>query len=397
MSKLSKLKKFHTLKESAEYLSSELKEPVSLATIYQLIADKQLMLSVRLVNQAYVMKGQFVECEDGDLVEFRTELTSGKVLEKSYFDYVTDDNSLPIRTDMYFVYDNKVHIVDGIWDLAMVGEESLRVEDLYQNEVNGPVPVLTDTWGFYLKQGEVVCRLITKSQEKISEIQESIHDGYEYWASMRDLSVDEFMSFIEECAEMLSEDEIEALGYFNYLANLSDDSLEFYEDSRSLEENSCQLVIKTDELTRLIQSLDMELEQPIQKDKSLLKEHTTFLLLLYILLKEQSIDPYKRGMASPIRLMTENAGYPLSQNTIRNVLGQICNELDSSAHEDKELSTKERQTLIKILYVLLKEEGVDPSEREVASLMLKKANAAGYSLLEDIVCTILEQTADFIA
>ncbi|KGY09201.1 hypothetical protein [Vibrio sinaloensis] len=397
MSKLSQLKKFHTLKESAEYLSSELKEPVSLATIYQLIADKQLMLSVRLVNQAYVMKGQFVECEDGDLVEFRTELTSGKVLEKSYFDYVTDDNSLPIRTDMYFVYDNKAHIVDGIWDLAMVGEESLRVEDLYQNEVNGPVPALTDTWGFYLKQGEVVCRLITKSQEKISEIQESIHDGYEYWASMRDLSVDEFMSFIEECAETLSEDEIEALGYFNYLANLPDDSLEFYEDSRSLEENSCQLVIKTDELTRLIQSLDMELERPIQKDKSLLKEHTTFLLLLYILLKEQSIDPYKRGMASPIRLMTENAGYPLSQNTIRNVLGQICNELDSSAHEDKELSTKERQTLIKILYVLLKEEGVDPSEREVASLMLKKANAAGYSLLEDIVCTILEQTADFIA
>ncbi len=166
MSKLSKLKKFHTLKESADYLSSELKEPVSLATIYQLIADKQLMLSVRLVNQAYVMKGQFVECEDGDLVEFRTELTSGKILEKSYFDYVTDDNSLPIRTDMYFVYDNKAHIVDGIWDLAMVGEESLRVEDLYQNEVNGPVPALTDTWGFYLKQGEVVCRLITKSQEK---------------------------------------------------------------------------------------------------------------------------------------------------------------------------------------------------------------------------------------
>ncbi|HHI5022031.1 TPA: hypothetical protein ACP5VK_005248 [Vibrio parahaemolyticus] len=206
------------------------------------------------------------------------------------------------------------------------------------------------------------------------------------------------MSLIEERGtEILSEDEREALDYLNHLADLPDDSLKFFEDSRSLEENSCQLVIKTDELTRLIQSLDMELDQPSQKDKLLLKEHTTFLLLLYILLKEQSIDPYKRGMASPIRLMTENAGYPLSQNTIRNVLGQICNELDSSAHEDKELSTKERQTLIKFLYVLLKEEGIDPSEREVASLMLKKANAAGYSLLEDIVCTILEQAADFIA
>lgn len=398
MSKLFKIKDFLTIEEAALHLSDVLEETVSLATLYQLIADKKLTLSVRLINQAYALKGQIFECNEGDLVEFKSELTTGKALEQPYFDYVTDDNSIPIRPNKQFVYDIKAHLVDGIWDLAMIGEESLKVEHLYQNEVNGPESILTDTWGFYLKQGEVVCRLITKSQEKVADVREAIYDGYEFWAGLRDLSVDGFMSLIEERGtEILSEDEREALDYLNHLADLPDDSLKFFEDSRSLEENSCQLVIKTDELTRLIQSLDMELDQPSQKDKLLLKEHTTFLLLLYILLKEQSIDPYKRGMASPIRLMTENAGYPLSQNTIRNVLGQICNELDSSAHEDKELSTKERQTLIKFLYVLLKEEGIDPSEREVASLMLKKANAAGYSLLEDIVCTILEQAADFIA
>lgn len=397
MNKLSKLKKFFTLEEAASYLSDAFGGSVSLATLYQLIADKQLTLSVRLINQAYALKGQIFECEDGDLVEFKTELTTGKALERSYFDYVTDDNSLPIISGKQFVHDNKAHIVDGIWDLAMIGEESLRVEHLYQNEVNGPVPVLTDTWGFYLKQGEVVCRLITKSQEKICEIQESIYDGYEYWASLRDLSVDEFISFIEECAEMLSEDEIATLGYLNYLVNLPDDSLQFYEDSRSLEENSCQLVIKASELTRLIQSLGTEQGLSNQKDKSLLKEHTTFLILLYVLLREQSIDPYKRGMASSIRLMTENTGYPLALNTIRNVLSQICNELNTSDHKDKELSTKERQTLLKLLYALLNEQGIHPSESGAASLLLEKTSAAGYPLLEDTICIFVEQLVELIA
>lgn len=393
---MSKLKNFFTLEEAAVYLSNKLEESVSLATLYQSIADKKLTLSVRLINQAYALKGQIFECEDGDLVEFKTELTTGKILEKPYFDYVTDDNSLPISLDKQFVYDNKAHIVDGIWDLAMVGEESLRVEHLYQNEVNGPEPILTDTWGFYLKQGEVVCRLITKSQEKANEIKDSIASCLEFWAGQRDFTVDEFMSFIEECLEELSEDEIQALEYCSYLANLPDDSLKFFEDSRSLEENNGQLVIKTSNLTRLIQSLNTDSDIVTHRDRTS-KERTTFLILLYILLREQNIDPYKRGVASSIRLMTENAGYSLVENTIRNVLGQICNELDSSVYEDKELLTKERQTFLKLLYALFKEQGTTPSENGLASLMSEKTSVTGHSISEDEISDILDQVLDFIA
>ncbi|MGR5069894.1 hypothetical protein [Vibrio alfacsensis] len=257
MSNILKIKNFFTLNETTAYLSNELEEPVSLATLYQLIADRQLTLSVRLINQAYALKGQIFECEDGDLVEFKTELTTGEALETSHFDYVTDDNSLPISSDRQFVFDNKAHIVDGMWDLAMLGEESRRVEHLYQNEVNGLKPLLTDIWGFYLKQGEIFCRLITKSQQKINEIQDDIASGLEFWADQRDLTVDQFMSFVEECWEELSEDEIQALELFSYLTNLPDDSLAFFEDSRSLEENDVQLVIKTSEIKRLLRSLDV--------------------------------------------------------------------------------------------------------------------------------------------
>lgn len=256
MSNLFKLKKFFTPEEAAAYLSDELEASVSLATLYQAIVDNKLTLSVRLINQAYALKGQVFECEDGDLVEFKTELITGKVLEKSYFDYVTDDNSLPIRSDKQFVYDNKAHVVYGIWDLAMLGEESLRVEHLYQNEVNGLQPLLTDTWGFYLKQGEIFCRLIIKSQEKIDQIQDDIASGLEFWADQRDLTVEQFVSFAEDCWEELSEDERQALDIFSYLANLPDDSLKFFEDSRSLEENDVQFVIKTSEITRLLRTLD---------------------------------------------------------------------------------------------------------------------------------------------
>ncbi|WIV88583.1 hypothetical protein [Proteus appendicitidis] len=88
MSNLLKIKKFFTLEEAAAYLSNALEVPVSLATLYQLISDRQLTLSVRLINQAYALKGQIFECEDGDLVELKTELTTGEVLETSHFDYV---------------------------------------------------------------------------------------------------------------------------------------------------------------------------------------------------------------------------------------------------------------------------------------------------------------------
>lgn len=258
MSKLAKLKNFFTLEEAAVYLSNKLEESVSLATLYQSIADKKLTLSVRLINQAYALKGQVFECEDGDLVEFKTDLTTGKGLETPHFEYVTDENAIPISIDTLFIYDGKAHVVDGIWDLAMVGEESLRVENLYQNEVNGLQALLTDGWGFYLKQGEIFCRLITKSQEKIDQIQDDIASGLEFLADQRDLSVDQFMSFAEDSWEELSEDEIQALDFSSYLANLPDDSLKFFEDSRSLEENDVQLVIKTNEITRLLRSLDAD-------------------------------------------------------------------------------------------------------------------------------------------
>ena len=388
------IKKFFSLEEAVTYLSSVLDASVSLATIYQLIADKQLTLSARLINQAYALKGQIFECKYGDLVEFKTELTTGKVLETSYFDYVTDDNSIPISIDKLFIYDNKAHVIDGIWDLAMIGEEALRVEHLYQNEVNGLRPLLTDTWGFYLKQGDVFCRLITKSQEKIYEIQDDIAIGLEFLADQRDLTVDEFMSFIKECWEELSEDEIQNLAYFSSLTELPSDSLKFYEDSRSLEENDIQLVIKASELSRLTQLRDTDISP--QQEKLLSKERSTFLILLYVLLREQNIDPYKRGVVTPIRLMTENAGYSLAENTIRKVQHQICNELDSSA-DDRDLSTKERQTFIKLLYALFKEKCINPSENGLSSLISEKTSAAGYPISEEKIFEIIEQVIDLIA
>ncbi|HHI5022032.1 TPA: hypothetical protein ACP5VK_005247 [Vibrio parahaemolyticus] len=57
MSKLFKIKDFLTIEEAALHLSDVLEETVSLATLYQLIADKKLTLSVRLINQAYALKG----------------------------------------------------------------------------------------------------------------------------------------------------------------------------------------------------------------------------------------------------------------------------------------------------------------------------------------------------
>ncbi len=95
--------------------------------------------------------------------------------------------------------------------------------------------------------------------------------------------------------------------------------------------------------------------------------------------------------------MTENAGYHLSDNTILKVLNQMRDEPFGSSCDNKDLSTRERQTFIKLLFALLNEQGMHPSSNNLPSLMAIKANAIGYTIPEDTVLEIIDQLNDFIA
>ena len=324
MSKLFKLKKFVTIEEAVRYLSSSLEEPLSLSDIYRLVIDKHLILSVRLINQAYAIKGKIVSGKDGDLIQLEADLITGEVLDAPYSVYI-DDDAIPVDANTWFLFDGKIHIVDGIWDLVMIGVESLEIERWYQNEVNGPKPIVADAMGLYLKQGEVVCRLQKESFDKEEENLADIECELKFILESKGLSFENFLARDNDnFCDDLSEDEVDQILFLLDLMRKPANDIRNYEDSFCLADHSCQFVIKTTELTRFLQSLQDEPPALPQVEQILsVKERKTLLTVIGALLKEQKIEPSERGVTSAIKRMTEIAGTPITENTIRKILGQV--------------------------------------------------------------------------
>lgn len=325
MSKLFNLKKFFTLDEATRYLSDSLEEPVSLSDIYRLAMDKHLALSVRLINQAFAIKGQIVSGQDGDLVQLQTDLVTGEALDVPYSVYI-DDDAIPVDVNKWFLFDGKVHVVDGVWDLVMIGMESLEIERLYQNEVNGPKPVVADALGIYLRQGEIVCRLQALIPPEATKENVMVMERRLKWIlEPKGISIDDFLERDSDCLyDDLTEAEVEEISFlFDSMRNKFDDC-ENYEDSLSLEDHSHQFVIRTSELTRFVRSLQDEPEPASLAEKTLTTtERNTLLTFIDALLKEQQIDSSRKGLAPSLKLMTEKAGRPISENTIRKILNQV--------------------------------------------------------------------------
>ncbi|CED72187.1 putative uncharacterized protein [Aliivibrio wodanis] len=324
MSKLFKLKSFFTLDEAIRYLSDSLEEPVSLSDIYRLAMDKHLTLSVRLINQAVAIKGQIVSGQDGDLVQLQTDLVTGEALDEPY-SVCIDDDAIPIDINKWFLIDGKVHVVDGVWDLVMIGMEALEIERLYQNEVNGPDPVVADAPGLYLKQGDMVCRLQKESFDKTEETLTDIQSGLEFILEPKGISVDDFLARDNDnLYDDLTDDEVDNISLLFSLMRNQVDGIGNYEDSCCLADHSCQYVIRTSELTRFVRSLQDEPEPTPPAEKALTTtERNTLLTFIDALLKEQQIDSSRKGLAPSLKLMTEKAGRPISENTIRKILNQV--------------------------------------------------------------------------
>lgn len=253
---LLKLKKFLTLEETTHHLSDFFEVPVPLSDVYGLALNGELTLSVRFINPTYGLKGRIISGFDGDKFQLNTDLVTGEELDEPYFGYI-DDDAVPINSENWFVYDKEVRTVDGIWDLPMIGLERLEIERLYSSEVHAPEPLYTDTYGIYLKQGEVVCRLQNKLED--SSVQE---DELKSIIDFGGISLDDFYSGI---FGDLTQYEIQHVMYLISPEGLYSDS---YEDSLSFKEQSHQYIIKSEELERFIQLLggtQQEVKPPVKK------------------------------------------------------------------------------------------------------------------------------------
>jgi|ETNmetMinimDraft_35_1059890.scaffolds.fasta_scaffold38263_2 hypothetical protein len=310
MGKLFKLREWLTLDEAAAHISNVLGESATVADLYRFALDGYLTLSVDFVNHASARKGKWLKTEQVEFKPIENDLFSGEKLDIPFS--MPANCEVRVSEDDWIFLEKPVVSINGVWDLPMVGAEQLDIEHNYQQLTSGLEVTLTTLDGVFVQQGDVVCQLQANfdnnEYQKGSKAQQKVMERF---FSTNDVAEDE----ANELRAKYKEDRED------YLKSRKNKPIEDnYYPAGGLGEQDFVLVIRTEEVTRFIQSL----EDTSVLDKTLnSKERNSLLVLIGALCKEVNIDPNKRGVAPALVEMTEILGAPLTDDTIRKILKQI--------------------------------------------------------------------------
>ena len=145
MSKLFKLKEWVTIPDAARYLAQIMNGTVSEADVLQMALDGHLKLSVDFPNRAKARLGRVIPYSD---VPHR-ELPSldGEGTFKYADGYPLHDlkNGAQLNTETPFLhFSGEIVSIDGLWDLAMMGNERIDIEYDLQSLIGGPEVTMTN-------------------------------------------------------------------------------------------------------------------------------------------------------------------------------------------------------------------------------------------------------------
>lgn len=316
MSKLFKLKEWLTLEEATNHISNVLGEPVTLADIYRLSLDGHLKLSADFVNGSQARTGKFVKTEDIDFIVIDKMPLTGEQLDKPF--------SMPLNgeirclKDDWIALDEKVVSIRGLWDLTMMGAEQVDIEFYYQQEISGIEVTLQALDGVFLQQGEMLCQLQTD------------FDDNEYQPGSKAQLKALKMNIAQE--NLSKEDAEKNIKKFESIRKKYLDErrknkhADNFFPSGGLDEHDYVLVVKTNEVTRFIQTLE---DTPLEAKPLNSKERNSLLVLLGAVFNHSDIEPSQRGIATSLVVMTELIGAPLTDDTIRKILNQIEPAIES--------------------------------------------------------------------
>jgi hypothetical protein len=175
-------------------------------------------------------------------------------------------------------------IGEGIWDLSMLGGEFIEIDALHKvatGEVTWERPRID---AVVLKKNSIFCKLKCLGSN-IDEAPHVIPEG-------------EARNLAEKRIDCLT------LGYYSH-----------------------NIVIRKEELSRFIDFLDDEPEAKpviVEEDKPLMaRERNILLKVIGAFCNELNIDPSARGVTASVQAMTELAGTPISNDTIRKILKDV--------------------------------------------------------------------------
>ncbi len=149
MGKLLNLRSWFDLHDAATILASSFGEKVSDVDVLRLALDKQLTISIRVINEAYGRECREIQPNDIEWKEIPSldgdrmlkMPASGKIL------YFRDINT-------FYHIDGPVYSLNGIFDLPMIGGEQVDVEHRFNQIQFQPIPTAVSLEGVMIRSPE---------------------------------------------------------------------------------------------------------------------------------------------------------------------------------------------------------------------------------------------------
>ena len=155
MSKLFKLKEWVTIPDAARHLSQIVNEPVCEADVLQMALDGHLKLTVDFPNRAKARVGRVIPYKDVPHHELPSPDGKGTFTYADGYPLHDLKNGEQLQAETPFIHFGKeVVSIDGLWDLAMLGNERIDIEFDLQSLIGGPEVTMTNIEGTFLNRGD---------------------------------------------------------------------------------------------------------------------------------------------------------------------------------------------------------------------------------------------------
>lgn len=130
MDKLFSLKEWLTIEDTARHLSIVFDETVGEADILRLALDGHLRLLDNFLNKTQARIGKCVGYEDAEWHEMSPDMAKmvPNLPDEAKGKPIHVMDSLKIDENRYLNLGDTVETIEGVWDLPMIGGESLDIE-----------------------------------------------------------------------------------------------------------------------------------------------------------------------------------------------------------------------------------------------------------------------------
>lgn len=271
MSTLSNIHEWLTLDKAATHLTKMRGEQVLVSDLYHLAIDRKLTLSVRFLEPVSALHGKFVD-QDEYFADMPDENIDGNSYDSSelcdssvFFD--TFDSSESVDDDTLFIYEDIEQNIIGIWDLTMLGWEYVDIEKRYLDALGefGYNPERYKELGVFVRQGTLICKLLNKI-EPSPAFEDKVFMGevIRDYLYVNRIPYDECINHdFDTLAALLTPLQLDHVNTLIDFMSISFPTHKLYTSCLTIEDYRYQMVIKSQEIDRFIQSL----ESAPQEDK----------------------------------------------------------------------------------------------------------------------------------